>query len=72
MPKHGEERNRHIKRTYDDINVVAGSGEKMNIEYCSSELTVSEKYCEHCGEYVSTESIGLLGFCVCPQCHEIW
>jgi hypothetical protein len=70
--EHGEERNRTIKRQHDTANMVTASGEKVSIDYCSSELSVAEKYCSHCEEWVSTESLGIIGFAICPQCNNYW
>jgi len=70
--EHGHVRNRTIKREYDTFSGVTSEGKKVEANYCSSELSVAEKYCKHCGEYVSTEAFGLIGFCICPQCKEFW
>lgn len=70
--KHGEERNRHIKKEIHDIDIVTAQGKKMNIEYIGSELEVAEKYCAECGEWVSTEAMGIFGFAWCPKCMTRW
>ncbi len=70
--EHGQERNRHVKRTYTKLNAETTSGKSVSIEYCDSELSVAEKYCKYCDEFVSTESMGIFGFVFCPQCHNNW
>ena len=68
MLEHGQERNRHVKKTYSKLDAVTGSGKSVSIEYCDSELSVAEKYCQECKEFVSTEAMGIFGFAFCPQC----
>jgi hypothetical protein len=71
-PAHGDERNRHIHTTHTTSNFVSASGEKYELNYCSSELTVVDKYCTHCAAWVSTKPLGIIGFIACPKCHRKW
>jgi len=61
--KHGQERNRHIERTLDTFSGQTPNGEAVEVCYCDSELTVSERFCGNCNEWVSTKGGGLLGHC---------
>lgn len=70
--KHGEERNRERKQRFSSIDLKTADGEAMTIDYCSSELDVAEKWCEHCNDWVSTEGLGLFGFVLCPICKNEW
>lgn len=70
--EHGQERNRRMERQYSEQNFKTLDGKPLNISFCSSELSVAEKYCKHCNDWVSTESLGIIGFIVCPDCNNKW
>lgn len=70
-PQHGAERNRRLERQYQTDEFRTASG-PVSLTYCSDELTVAERYCGQCKEWVSTQPLGLLGHVWCPQCKSAW
>jgi hypothetical protein len=70
MHTHGKERNRHLHRELSIQQFKTAEGNVV-VSY-SEELTVAERYCNPCGEWVSTKALGLMGHVMCPQCHSLW
>lgn len=71
-PEHGQERNRHMHREQTTSNFETADGKPFEVTYFSSELSVAEKYCKHCDEWVSTKPLGIMGFAWCPKCMNYW
>lgn len=71
-PEHGAERNRRVERKHTKQKFETTSGKPFEVSYCSSELSVAEKFCSHCDEWVCTKPLGIFGFVMCPKCSERW
>jgi hypothetical protein len=68
-PAHGTERNRRQEREYDTVTYQIPGGE-TTIRYAAAIFTISERYCEVCGDWV--EAKGIMGALLCVECSTPW
>ena len=69
MPEHGQERNRRIETdtSYSTWHTPQGD---VILPTSSVTQTVSERYCEPCGQWRTTK--GIMGALLCVECGHPW
>jgi len=67
--EHGEERNRRTETTVKQIDWTVPGG-SMTLPYMAVQETVSERWCEVCGDWVTAR--GIMGALLCVECGTTW
>jgi Zn finger protein HypA/HybF involved in hydrogenase expression len=70
MPVHGDRRNNRYEQTEKVAEYHLPDGKVAKVPYISIEQSVSERYCEKCGDWV--EAKGVMGALFCPVCKSTW
>lgn len=69
MPEHGDERNIRVESEYTRQTFQVPGGIFTQYFPFKTE-SVSERWCDVCGEWVTAR--GIMGGLLCPKCHTPW